>query len=290
MDHEIEDHVDIEGAGGKDAKAVGLEEHGLIEVRQEGLHSRIESLEMADLNDEVSGGGLSNELIGFGDGAGDGLFDQDMQAGLECRGADVGMETGGRADGDGLQWEGAGAVIGETGFQAVVKPRCCWQRCEPALECGGVGGVGQKRVNDGSEVDGMTVLFELLVDADVVLAEGAGTDDGDLKSGGQGQSLLALHGGEAAGVELEQVGDLIVRLGSGWRRKSSGSAACLATDAGGGGYKFEQVEGDVFIATGGGADGCAGDFHGFSSPAMLSGVLAARADVVRAAVFLPLVV
>ena len=136
---------------------------------------------------------------------------------------------------------------------------------------GGVSWIGQKRIDDGSEMDGMSVLFQLLVDADVILAESAGTDDGDLKSRGQGRDLLALHGSEAAGVKLEQVSDLVVRLGGRGSSEASGGTACLAADAGGGGYKFEQVEGNVFIATGGCAGGAGGDFHEFSSYAMLSG-------------------
>lgn len=76
-----------------------LEEHGLIEVRQEGLHGGIESFEMADLQDTVNGGGLRDEPIGFRDGAGDGLLDQEMQAGVESHGGRCGVGAGGRADG-----------------------------------------------------------------------------------------------------------------------------------------------------------------------------------------------
>ena len=41
--------------------------------------------------------------------------------------------------------------------------------------------IGQKGVDNGRKVDGVSVLFQLLVDAHVILAEGAGADDGDLK-------------------------------------------------------------------------------------------------------------
>ncbi len=56
-------------------------------------------------------------------------------------------------------------------------------------------------------MDGEAIHLELAVDADVVLAEGAGAEDGDLQYRRQGARLarcsLVLHGSEAAAVEFE---------------------------------------------------------------------------------------
>jgi hypothetical protein len=127
---------------------------------------------------------------------------------------------------------------------------------------------GECRVNDGGEVDGVAVLVELTIDADVVLTEGTGAEDGD--SGfieRQGMRLargsLALDGGEASAVEVEEVRDLVVGLSGGWRGEAGGGAALLAADAGGGSDEFEQIEGDIFIAAGCGTGGGCWDFHEF---------------------------
>ena len=47
MDHEVEDHVDVERAGGEDAEAVGLEEHGVVEAGGDGGDGGVEAFEMA---------------------------------------------------------------------------------------------------------------------------------------------------------------------------------------------------------------------------------------------------
>ena len=180
MDHEVKDDVDVERAGREDAEAVRLEEHGLIEVGQEGLYGWIEALEVADLEDALRGRGQGDEFIGFFDSAGDGLLDQYVQTGIERGSGYCGVGAGGCADGCGVE---GSCVIGEAGFKAGIEP--WWldvQGCGFGSQCLGLGWIGQKRVNDGSQMDGLPVLFQLLVDTNVVLAEGAGTDDGDLKS------------------------------------------------------------------------------------------------------------
>ena len=57
MDHEVEDHVDVEGTRGEDAEPMGLEEHGAVEVGAGGGDGWVEALEVADLDDAVEAGG-----------------------------------------------------------------------------------------------------------------------------------------------------------------------------------------------------------------------------------------
>src|ERR1700756_2274934 len=74
---------------------------------------------------------------------------------------------------------------------------------------------------------------------------------------------LAFDGLEAARVELEQGGDLIVRpVGRG--RHETGRPACGASNTGRGGDELQQVESDVFVAASG-AGQCGGLLH-FGSP------------------------
>jgi len=96
----------------------------------------------------------------------------------------------------------------------------------------------------------------------------------------QGNTLaaaLAFDGLQTARVELEQVGDLIVRLAGRGRGEAGGPDGGTA-DAGRGGDKFQQVESDVFV-TASGAGQCGGLLHLRPPMAMLTDrVLAARAD------------
>ena len=57
VDHEVEDYVDVEGAWGEDAEAVGLEEHGVVEAVDDGGDRGVEALEVADGYDAVGFGG-----------------------------------------------------------------------------------------------------------------------------------------------------------------------------------------------------------------------------------------
>ena len=103
MDHQVEDDVDVERAGCEDAEPVGLKEHGTVEVRQKSLDGGVEALQMPDLENAVFRLGHGDEAVGFGEGAGDGLLDQDMEAGCECVQRDGGVGAGGGADGDSVE-------------------------------------------------------------------------------------------------------------------------------------------------------------------------------------------
>ena len=67
MDHEVEHDVDVEGARGKDAEAMRLEEHGVVEVRLDGGDGGVEALEMADLQDAILLARQRDERVGLGD-------------------------------------------------------------------------------------------------------------------------------------------------------------------------------------------------------------------------------
>lgn len=94
-----------------------------------------------------------------------------MEAGIEGGVGDGGVGAGWGADGRGVEMQLAGGVGGEAGFDAGECGRA-ELRWSGWRECG---------VDDGGEVDGVAVLLQQAVDADVVLAEGAGAEDDDLE-------------------------------------------------------------------------------------------------------------
>ncbi len=65
MDHEVEDDIDVQGAGCEDAEAVRLKEHGAVEEGAHGLDSGVEAFEMADLQDAVVLCGEVEEVVGL---------------------------------------------------------------------------------------------------------------------------------------------------------------------------------------------------------------------------------
>ncbi len=108
VDHEVEDDVDVEGAGSEDAEPVGLEEHGLVERCEGGGDGGVEALEVADGDDAAVGLREGEDVVGLGEGGGEGLFDEDVEAGEEELIGDGGVMDGGDADGRGVEREVGG--------------------------------------------------------------------------------------------------------------------------------------------------------------------------------------
>lgn len=93
-------------------------------------------------------------------------------------------------------------------------------------------------------------MFELAVDTEMIAAKGAGTDDRDGKwSHGLLLGRGRLDSLTATSVELQKLGDLVLGLG---RRRwtEAGGSGAGAADVGVRGDELEQVESDVFGATG----------------------------------------
>ncbi len=116
MDHEVEDDVDVQRSRGEDAEAVGLKEHGPVEIRNESADGRVEALEVANLQDKIAGVGACDQVVGFGESSRDGLLDEQVQVRAEGLRGDGGVGGGGGADGGGVEGEFAGTMRGETVF------------------------------------------------------------------------------------------------------------------------------------------------------------------------------
>ncbi len=166
VDHEVEDDVDVEGAGSEDAEAVGLEEHGVVEGGEGGGDGGVEALEMTDGDEPLVDEGGQHDLVGFCQRRRKGFFDEDVHTVIEQLGSDSGVVDGGNADAGGVRAELLAQVLhgGEGG---------------DVVEGGEVVTASGVWFDEGGEVDepGMSE-FELAVDAEVVAPEGAGTDDG----------------------------------------------------------------------------------------------------------------
>jgi hypothetical protein len=186
---------------------MGLEEHGAGELGLDAEDSGVEALEVADLEDAVVFLGEGDEGVGFSEGGGDGLFDEAVDAGRkELRGDVVvmdgrngyrgGVEAEAGAEGFFRSGEDGDGVLGGYGLCAL--------------------GMG---FNCGGESD--AARSELAVDAEVVGAEGSGAGDGDAERIHLGFGSLAVDGVEAAAVEIEELADLLVGLGSSGATESS---------------------------------------------------------------------
>jgi hypothetical protein len=83
MDHEVEDDIDVKGAWGKEAEAVSLKEHGVMRKGAKGLHSGIETFQVAYLKGEGALLGEGDQVVSLGEVGSDGFLDEEVQAGLE---------------------------------------------------------------------------------------------------------------------------------------------------------------------------------------------------------------
>ena len=108
MDHEIENDVDVEGTRCEDAEPVRLEEHGLGEGCESCGNGGVEALEMADGDDATLRLGESQDVVCLGEGGGEGLLDEDVEAGEKKLLRDRSVMAGGDADGCGVEREVGG--------------------------------------------------------------------------------------------------------------------------------------------------------------------------------------
>ena len=81
MNHEIEDDVDVECSRSKNTKPVHLKKKRLMENGANGANRRIESFEVADLNDALMALCQRDQLVCLLEGRGERLFYQDVDAG-----------------------------------------------------------------------------------------------------------------------------------------------------------------------------------------------------------------
>src|SRR5271168_3633514 len=115
------------------------------------------------------------QIVSLPGGCGDGLLNQEIDAGGEQGHSHSMMRRGGHADGCRVYTDfsaGAGVQAGANGRVDGDLPLLN-QR----------GGVGRLRLNDGSQPDELGALFEIAIDTEMVAAEGSCATDGDAENG-----------------------------------------------------------------------------------------------------------
>ncbi len=94
---------------------MGLEEHGAGEAGKGGSDGGVEALEVAGSENTAAGCGKGDELVGFGEGGGEGFFDQNVEICFEELRSDWRMGRGRNGDRGGLQVEVGGEEIVDGG-------------------------------------------------------------------------------------------------------------------------------------------------------------------------------
>ncbi len=102
-------------------------------------------------------------------------------------------------------------------------------------------------------------LLEVAEDAEVIAAKSAGADDGHAERFGHRLLLGGVRGFDgytAAGVEIEELRDLIFGPGGGLHAEAGGAGSGTGFEIGVGGDELEEIKGDVFGAAETGVAAC----------------------------------
>ena len=102
MDHQVENDPDVGRAKGVGREPFGVHKLGTDRQFLERLQGRVESLDVADLQDRPRCSGLGDELLGLGQRAGHRLLDQGGDAPFEEGPGDFPVQAGGYGDRDGV--------------------------------------------------------------------------------------------------------------------------------------------------------------------------------------------
>ncbi len=140
-------------------------------MRLYGQHGGIEALQVAGLQDALALFCARNQVVRLGQRGGQGLFDQQVEAGIEQRRGNRMMVH---------RWNGhSGGVQLQIGRQQFV-----WRGEDGNRVFGCVfGGAGCVRLNGGNQGDALPAGLQFAVDAEMVLAKGAGSGDGNAQRG-----------------------------------------------------------------------------------------------------------
>jgi len=169
VDHQVENNIDVERAGSENAHPVDFKEQRMVEQRISSPDGRIEALEVANLSDAPVLHSQLYEFVGLGQRGGDRLFHQDIDACFDEGTHDAEMVARGHRNRRGLNFV--------PGKQLV-------QRAESTsveLTRDGVGS-GCVGIHNRREMNGLALLFQLVVHASVVPPKRACADYGNINA------------------------------------------------------------------------------------------------------------
>ena len=171
VNHEVEDHVDVERTRREDGEPVRLKKHGPPDFWLDGKDGGIEALEMAGLQDALAFLRAGDEIVGLRKAGGERLFDEEIESGIEqCRGHCMMMNRG-HGDGCSVEVKVGGEQLLDGGED---RDRVF------GFGVGGSSGVG---IDGGYESNTETGGFKFAIDAQMVASKGAGTGNGDPQDG-----------------------------------------------------------------------------------------------------------
>ena len=167
VNHEVEDDINIQGAGSKDAETVRLKKHGVVEEWADGLYSGIEALQMPRLQNAAKLSGEADEMVSLCQCGSDGLFDEDIDPSGEEGCGHLSMVGCGHGDRSGMK-------AGLSGQQRLNR------------RIGGDGVFRRERgrtrsiwLNERGQLQGWVRSGQLMPDAQVIFAEGSAAENGN---------------------------------------------------------------------------------------------------------------
>jgi hypothetical protein len=148
-----------------------LKEHGPAQLGLHGEHGGVEALEVSGLENALLLFGESDEIVGFGQRGGQGLFDEKIEARVEQRGGDRVVMDRGHGNTGGVEMK-----VGHKHFV------CCGKDRDGVVR-GGLGCARGVGLNGGDQRDRLPGRFKLAIDTKMVAAEGARAGNGDAGDG-----------------------------------------------------------------------------------------------------------
>jgi hypothetical protein len=159
VDHEVENDVDIEGAGSENAEAVRFKKHGASEALGNGQHSRIEALKVTRLDEAAGSFRTGDEIVCLGDICGQRFFNQHVDARVEQLRSDRVMMDRGNGH--------AGRIEIEIGGQEPFNRR----KDGNLVLLGGFLGASRIWFDRRDKRNAFTGRFQFAVDAEMIAAE-----------------------------------------------------------------------------------------------------------------------
>ena len=150
---------------------MGFKEHGTAKLGFDGEDRWVEALEVAGLEDSAVLFGECDQVVGFGQRGGQGLFYEHVEAGFKQRRGYIVVVDGGDGDRGCVELEVGGEQGGDVGKDGDV------------VLGGGIGGAGGVGLDGSYQSYGLTGVLQLTVDAEVVAAKGARAAHGNAQDG-----------------------------------------------------------------------------------------------------------
>jgi hypothetical protein len=144
-----------------------LKKHGALETWGDGENGGVEALKVAGLDDATGIFGTNDEVVGLGEICGQGLFDEQVDAGVEEQSGDGVMMDGRHGHAGRIEIEIGGEEFFDRGKDRDLVLRGCFP------------GASRIGLDGGNKRDTFTGRFQFAIDTEMVAAECARSGDGN---------------------------------------------------------------------------------------------------------------